>query len=218
MNIVLLGPPGAGKGTQAGRLRQILHVPHIASGDLFRSLRRGDSPAARQAQEYMDRGEYVPDQLTIEVVLDRLTAPDARAGFILDGFPRTIPQASALDHALAERGERVDVALYITAPEEVLIGRVSGRLICPQCNTVYNAVTKPPRFDTRCDNDNHPLERRTDEEPHVVRRRLQAYLEQTLPLIEHYRRQGILREVDGTLPVEEVNREVNEAVGLEVVS
>src|SRR5579884_843371 len=205
MDIVLLGPPGAGKGTQATRLQRALQVPHIASGDLFRALRQSDSPLARQVQEYMDRGEYVPDQLTIEVVLNRLAASDAQDGFILDGFPRTLPQARALDGALDDHGQRVDVVLYITAPEDILISRVAGRMICPQCNTIYNTVTKPPKVDMLCDNDNHPLERRSDEEPEVVRRRLSTYLAQTLPLVKYYREKGILHEIDGSAPMDEVD-------------
>lgn len=212
MNIVLLGPPGAGKGTQAERLKHKLATPHIASGDLFRVILRDKSPLAQQVRQYMDRGEYVPDQLTIEAVLHRLEERDAQNGFILDGFPRTLPQAAALDAALTKEGKKVDVALYITAPHDLLVARVAGRMICPQCNTIYNSVTKPPQFDLRCDNDNHSLERRSDEDPEVFRTRLENYDRQTQPLVEYYRRCGVLRQIDGSLPMAQVDAAVDAAL------
>ena len=218
MDIVLLGPPGVGKGTQANRLRRKLGCPHIASGDLFRKIRRGNTPLARQVREHMDRGEYVPDQLTIELVLKRLAEPDAQRGFLLDGFPRTLPQATALDAALDEQNRNVDAALYITAPTQVLINRVAGRIICPQCGTIYNSVTKPPRQDLVCDNDGHALERRTDEDPEVVRARLEIYKRQTKPLAEYYDKKGVLHEIDGSLPMEQVNANIDLALKAEVAS
>lgn len=218
MDIVLLGPPGAGKGTQATRLSAELGCPHIASGDLFRAMQRENTPLARQVQDYMDRGEYVPDELTIEIVLGRLSQPDAAGGFLLDGFPRTLPQARALDRALEDQGRQVDAVLYITAPTDVLIDRIAGRLVCPQCNTIYNAVTRRPKYDTRCDNDNHLLERRGDEDPDVVRVRLENHKRQTAPVLEYYRQHGALHEIDGSKPIEHVVAAVDSALGKDRVA
>jgi adenylate kinase len=162
----------------------------------------------------MDRGEYVPDDITIKVVCARLDQPDARDGFILDGFPRTERQAEALDEALAARGRRVDVALLITAPVELLVNRIGGRLQCPHCGAVYNTVTHPPKQQMVCDVCGHSLIRRTDEDLQVVRARIDAYNHQTQAVIDHYRGQGKLRDVDGSLTIEEVNREVNAVVRL----
>jgi adenylate kinase len=212
VDIVLLGPPGAGKGTQAKRLAKSLGCPHIASGDLFREVRREDTAIAEQVREYMDRGEYVPDQLTIELVLDRLAQSDAHGGFLLDGFPRTLPQAEALDRALEKQGRHVQAALYITAPTQVLLDRVAGRLICPVCNTIYNVVTQRPKYDMVCDNDGHALERRSDEDPEVVRTRLEIYKRQTQPLAEYYERKGVLHEIDGARDMDTVNAEVDDAL------
>jgi adenylate kinase len=212
VDVVLLGPPGAGKGTQAKRLEKALGCPHIASGDLFREIREEDTPVAQQVREYMDRGKYVPDELTIKLVLDRLEQRDAQRGFLLDGFPRTLPQAAALDGALEKQGRHVQAVLYITAPTQVLLDRVAGRLICPVCNTIYNVVTKRPRFDMVCDNEGAALERRTDEDPEVVRTRLEIYKRQTQPVAEYYARKGVLHEIDGSRDMETVNAEVDDAL------
>lgn len=214
MNIVLLGPPGAGKGTQAKRLQALTGLPHISSGDLFRAMALDGSPLGREVAAHLNSGKYVPDDLTIQVVLDRLSEPDASVGFLLDGFPRTQAQAEALDSALARKGQRVDAALYITAPKEVLVERLSGRIICPQCNAIYNDTTKRPRRQMVCDVCGHALERRQDEAPDVVRTRLETYIRETAPLADHYRHRGVLTEVDGSLPIEDVEQGVDAAVGL----
>jgi adenylate kinase len=215
LNIILLGPPGAGKGTQAKRLSAHLQLPHIASGDLFRAIRRENTPLARQVEGFMDRGQYVPDQLTIELVLARLQKPDASGGFLLDGFPRTKAQAEALDRWLAEKGQKVDVALYITAPTDLLVRRIAGRLICPRCGAIYNLETNPPKNDLICDVCGYqPVERRTDEDPEVARVRLETYKQQTKPLVEHYREQGSLVEIDGSQSMDAVEAQVDSAVGL----
>jgi adenylate kinase len=190
----------------------MLGCPHIASGDLFRAIVRGETPLAREVRGYMDRGEYVPDVLTIEIVLARLEEQDAQRGFLLDGFPRTLPQAEALDRALEHEGRQVDAVLYITAPTQVLVDRVAGRLICPVCHTIYNVVTKPPKRDMICDLEGQPLEMRTDEDPEVMRTRLEVYKRQTQPLVEYYARKGVLHEIDGSRPINEVTAEVDAAV------
>lgn len=212
MNIILLGPPGAGKGTQGERLGCELGYPHIASGDIFRAIRREDTPLAREVRGYMDRGEYVPDALTIELILARLRQPDASNGFILDGFPRTRAQAQALDRSLEASGQRVDVALWITAPNEILTYRLVGRIVCPRCHAIYNTESKPPRHAMTCDVCGHELERRTDEEVDVIRARLDTFTRQTQPLVEYYRGQGCLVEVDGSQPMEDVAAAVDAAV------
>jgi adenylate kinase len=213
MNIILLGPPGAGKGTQAKRLQGALNLANIASGDIFRTIRRENTELGRRIREVMDRGDYVPDDLTIDLVFARLDEPDARGGFVLDGFPRTRVQAEALDSLLARERRRIDLALYMTAPVELLAQRICARIICPNCNAIYNEATKPPKVGMMCDVCGHPLERRSDGEPEVVAARLETHRRQTQPLVEYYRAHGVLAEIDGSRVVEEVNRQVDNAVG-----
>lgn len=210
----MFGPPGAGKGTQARRIQDRLGLPVIASGDLFRAMAREDTDLGREVRGYLDSGLYVPDELTIEVVMQRLRAPDASGGFILDGFPRTEGQARALDEHLARLGQHVDVALRITAPLEVLLDRLDGRLICPVCNTIYNLTSKPPRNDTLCDLDNTPLERRSDQQTETIRTRLMVFQQETNPLIAYYRQRGVLREIDGARAFAEVEAEIDDVLGL----
>lgn len=217
MNIIVLGPPGVGKGTQAKRLETRLTLPHIASGDIFRAIRGEDSPLARQVREYMDSGAYVPDALTIELVLNRLRRPDTTRGFILDGFPRTIGQAEALDRDLPSMGVRIDKVLNISAPDGVLQQRLRGRIICPQCHAIYNLASKPPRQDMVCDVCSHGLERRTDESPDVVRTRIEVYSRETRPLVEYYGRRDLVVEIDGARSIDAVDGDVDAALGLEGV-
>lgn len=214
MNVILLGPPGAGKGTQANRLERALGLPHIASGDIFRSILRENSPLSEQVRHYMDLGQYVPDDLTVELVLHRLEGADARNGFLLDGYPRTLVQADALDDALASRGQKVDFALFITAPTDVLVSRIVGRVVCPNCNAIYNLTSNPPRVPNVCDVCGYRLERRADEEPEVVRTRLEAYVRQTTPLVDYYRNHGTLLQVDGSRPIAEVEAVLDGALGV----
>lgn len=217
INIVLFGPPGAGKGTQAQRLQSTLGLPVIVSGDIFRAMRRDDTPLGREVRDILDRGAYVPDALTIEVVLGRLRQTDASGGFILDGFPRTDTQALALDDFLTAKAQKVDVALHVTAPTAVLEYRLTSRVICPQCNTIYNLISKPPQRDMICDLDGSTLERRSDEQLETIRQRLLTHQTETEPLIDYYRRQGGLIEIDGSRPMAEVEAEIDNALGIHVV-
>lgn len=217
MNIIVLGPPGVGKGTQAKWLEARLHLPHIASGDIFRAIRGEDSPLARQVRGYMDSGAYVPDALTIELVLNRLRRPDTRDGFILDGFPRTIGQAEALDRSLPTTGVTIDRVLNITAPSEVLQQRLRGRIICPQCHAIFNLESRRPKQDMVCDVCGHDLERRTDESPDVVCTRIEVYGRETRPLVEYYGRRGLVVVIDGAHSIGAVDGDVDTALGVEGV-
>ena len=206
--IVLLGPPGAGKGTQARLLSQALGIPHVASGELFREHVEGQTELGRLAQSYMDRGELVPDEVTIRMVMERLDRPDCADGAILDGFPRTVAQAEALDRALAERGSRVGLVPYIKVDEETAVARLSGRWICRRCQATYHMLFNPPRRPGVCDRCGGELYQRSDDEAETVRRRLKVYWQRTAPLIEHYRARGVLAEIDGERPVEEVRDQI----------
>jgi adenylate kinase len=202
--LVLLGAPGAGKGTQAPILAERLGVAHVATGDLFRAAARSGTSLGLEAKQYMDRGELVPDDLTIRMLLDRLHEPDARTGVILDGFPRTEAQARALDQALPAMGARVDAAPYIDVPVSELIRRLSGRWICRASGHPYNEATDPPRVPGICDEDGSPLYQRADDRADVVQARLDAQLPPLLEVVDHYRRAGILLPVNGRQPVEAV--------------
>jgi adenylate kinase len=210
--IVLLGPPASGKGTQAARLREALGLPHIASGDLFRENLKNETELGLKAKVYMDRGELVPDDVTIAMVMERLKRPDCAGGALFDGFPRTIAQAEALDQALAERGHRIGVVPYIAVPDEVLIERVSGRRLCRVCGEAYHVKFNPPARPGVCDNDGGELYQRGDDSPETVRKRLQVYWEQTSPLIDYYRDRGVLVEVNGDQPIDAVAADLRAAV------
>ncbi len=197
MNVVLMGPPGAGKGTQAVRLAEQLSLVHVASGDLFREALAAGTPLGLQAKGYMERGELVPDAIVVDMVLERMARPDCAAGVVLDGFPRTPAQAEALDSALAGRGKRVDAALLIDVPDEVVLERLTGRRICRSCQAPYHVLFNPPAREGVCDRCGGELYQRDDDREGTVRNRLQVYQAQTAPLISYYRQQGVLREVDG---------------------
>ena len=202
--LVLLGAPGAGKGTQAALLSERLAIPHVATGDLFRAAVREGSAIGLEARRFMERGQLVPDQITVGMLLERLAEPDARAGVILDGFPRTVAQAEALDRALAEHDARVDHALEIDVPADELVRRMSGRWICEANGHVYNASSHPPRVAGQCDLDGSPLIQREDDREETVRARLEGQLGALREVSRHYRDQGVLRTVDGRRPAEEV--------------
>jgi adenylate kinase len=195
--ILLLGPPASGKGTQAARLRDALGLAHVASGDLFRENLKNDTQLGKRARAYMDRGELVPDDITIAMVMNRLARDDCARGAILDGFPRTMPQAEALDAALGARGHSVTIVLNIVVPDAVLVMRVSGRRMCPVCGEAYHIEFSPPSRPGYCDNDGGVLYQRDDDMPEIVRQRLSVYWQQTSPLIDYYRDRGLLVEVDG---------------------
>jgi adenylate kinase len=211
--ILLFGPPGAGKGTQAQILSRDFGLPQVASGDLFRMNLKNMTPLGQLAKKFMDKGELVPDDVTIRMIRDRLEQPDAQPGALLDGFPRTIPQAEALDSLLAEFGGRVDVVLYMNVRESVLIERLSSRWVCrgPQQH-VFNQFTNPPKVPGVCDVCGAELFQRDDDKAAVQAKRIRVFLEQTTPLIEFYRQRGALCEIDGERSVADVTAQVKRAV------
>ncbi len=215
MQVVLLGLPGAGKGTQAALLAQHLGVPHVATGDMFRAAVAAGSPLGRQVRAVMESGAYVPDALTIEVMRDRLAQPDCAAGAVLDGFPRTVAQAEALDLMLADRGRGVDAAVLLEVAEDAVIARLSLRRVCPRCGASYHLETAPPGPGGVCTRCGTPVEARADDREDVQRRRLQTYRRETEQLLPHYAARGLLRRVDGMGTVPEVAVRVAKAVGCE---
>jgi len=200
----LLGPVGAGKGTQARRIAGKYGVPHIASGDLLRGHRTRESELGRQAKAYMDRGALVPDELVITMIVDRMRQPDANHGVLLDGFPRTLAQAQALDKELEEEGRVLKVALYLEVPFDSLVQRAAGRWTCGVCQATYNYQVNPPRQRGVCDLDGGELYQRDDDRHEVVTERIKVYLADTVPVVDYYRQRGILREIDGTRDIESV--------------
>ena len=210
--IVLLGAPGAGKGTQAVKLAARLGISHVSSGDLFRENLRSETDLGLLAKSYMDKGDLVPDDVTIAMVMDRLAQPDCAAGAILDGFPRTLAQAQALDEALAEQGQRIAIAPYIRVPEELLLTRLGGRWTCKQCKAVYHQLFSPPKVMGVCDICDGELYQRADDTPETHKVRIDVYMEQTQPLIEYYGSAGVLKEINGEPGVDDVYHALLEAV------
>jgi adenylate kinase len=207
------GSPGAGKGTHGRRLAADLGIPHIATGDLLRDQIAQDTPLGRVAKDYVDRGDYVPDDVMIEMIRLRLAQPDAQRGFILDGYPRTDAQATSLDKLLADSGRSIDAVVLLEVPLEEIVRRLSARRMCPVCQRNYSMVDNAPEDDERCDDDGTPLITRSDDEPDTVRRRLKVYAERTADLLDHYD-DGIIRRVDGEAGVDEVVKRINEALGM----
>ncbi|HAL61389.1 MAG TPA: adenylate kinase [Chloroflexi bacterium] len=214
MNLVLLGPPGAGKGTQAALLSQRLGIPHVASGDLFREAMKKGTGWGKEAQSYIDLGVLVPDEVTNAMIEERLKEPDCAKGVILDGFPRTIEQARALEGILAERGEKIDRVLVIQVSEDTLIERLSGRRTCRRCQANYHLLFNPPQKEGVCDRCGGDLYQRSDDKEETVRRRFRVYTEETAPLIDYYRRQGLLTEIDGERGIEGVQGKILSALSL----
>ena len=212
MRLVLLGLPGAGKGTQAQLLAQRLGLLHISTGDMFRQAAAEGTALGKRAQEYMSRGELVPDEVTIGMLLDRIQRPDAAAGIMLDGFPRTIPQAEALDAALSGQGRAMDAALYIKVPEDLLMARLTGRWSCPNCGAIYHELTNPPAVAGTCDRCGAGLTQRADDRPDTVRARLDTNRAWTEALAEYYEKQGKLHTVDGTGGPDEVTARLTQAI------
>jgi adenylate kinase len=208
----MVGAPGAGKGTQASQLATRLGLAHVASGDLFREVAAADTATARQVRAYMERGELVPDELTVRLVLDRLGRPDAKDGVILDGFPRTRPQAEALDNALGRRDARVDQALYVGVREPELRRRLSGRWLCRAAGHPYHVTEHPPRVPGVCDLDGSPLYQRDDDRPETVQARLASQLPPMYDVIDYYAEQGLLTAVDGERPIDEVTDALSQAI------
>lgn len=211
--ILLVGAVGAGKGTQAAILSSDLGLPHVASGNLFREALRDGTPLGDEAREFMQRGELVPDELTIQMVMERLARPDAVDGAILDGFPRTVRQAQALDETLAAHGEQIDRVVFIEVPMEVLVRRVSGRWVCPTCGTTFHVDTDPPRQPGTCDIDGTPLVQRDDDRPEVVSARMAKQIPPMEAVIAHYEDAGIVTRIDGRLPIPEVTAAIRAALG-----
>lgn len=212
VRVILLGPPGAGKGTQAKRLAEAGGVVHVASGDLFRKHQEEGTELGKLARSYMEKGELVPDEVVIRMVLERIGEPDAQDGYILDGFPRTIEQAKALDEALAQEHAQIDRVPLMEVETEELVRRLAGRWICSQCQAPYHQELAPPKQPGVCDRCGGKLYQRPDDRPEAVRRRLEVYEEQTVPLVEYYSRQGKLSRVNGQQEIEQVATELLKAV------
>ena len=213
VKIVLLGPPGAGKGTQAKSISNRYSIPHISTGDIFRKNISEETPLGIEAKQYMDNGQLVPDEVTINMVKDRLTWEDCKNGYLLDGFPRTIPQAEALDKALAANNETVDYAINVEVPDENIINRMSGRRACVGCGATYHIEFNPTKVEGICDACGEKLILRDDDKPETVKNRLSVYHEQTQPLIDYYSKKGVLAEVDGTQSMENVFNAIVDVLG-----
>ena len=204
MKIIMLGAPGAGKGTQAKQIADKYSIPHISTGDIFRANLKAGTELGKKAKEYMDQGLLVPDELTCDLVMDRIGQDDCKNGFVLDGFPRTIPQAEALDQALAKISQSMDYAIDVDVPDENIVNRMSGRRACLNCGATYHIVSIPTKVEGVCDRCGSQVVLRDDDQPETVKKRLDVYHEQTQPLIDFYDHKGILRTVDGTQDMQDV--------------
>ena len=213
MKIIMLGAPGAGKGTQAKQIAEKYSIPHISTGDIFRANIKNGTEPGKKAKTYMDQGLLVPDELTCDLVVDRIKQDDCKNGFILDGFPRTIPQAEALDAALSKMGEKMDYAIDVDVPDENIVRRMGGRRVCLNCGATYHIVSIPTKVEGICDKCGSEVVLRDDDKPETVQKRLSVYHEQTQPLIDYYNRQGILKTVNGTRPLEEVFADIVTILG-----
>ena len=213
MKIIMLGAPGAGKGTQAKKLSEKYGIPHISTGDIFRANIKNGTELGKQAKEYMDKGQLVPDELTVKILLDRVAQEDCKNGYVLDGFPRTIPQAEVLDKALTELGDHIDYAIDVNVPDENIIKRMSGRRACLTCGATYHIEHVPPKKEGICDACGNELVLRDDDKPETVKNRLDVYHKQTQPLIDYYTEKNILKTVDGTVDMMDVFGAITSILG-----
>lgn len=204
MKIIMLGAPGAGKGTQAKMIAEKYSLPHISTGDIFRANIKNGTELGMEAKKYMDQGQLVPDELTVKILLDRVAKDDCKNGYVLDGFPRTIPQAEVLDKALTELNEKIDFAIDVDVPDENIINRMSGRRACLSCGATYHILYNAPKKENVCDACSSELVLRDDDQPETVKKRLTVYHDQTQPLIEYYTKKGVLKTVDGTVDMKDV--------------
>ncbi len=213
MKLLLMGPPGAGKGTQAEVLTQKLSIPHISTGDMFRKAIKDGTELGRKAKEYIDAGKLVPDEVTVGIVRERLAEPDCERGFLLDGFPRTVNQAEALDEILNELGIKLDAVINIEVPRGKLLDRLTGRRICKSCGATYHVTFNPPKEANQCDVCGGELYQRSDDTVETVANRLDVYAKQTAPLIEYYQKQGLLENINGDQEIKAVLKEIGERLG-----
>ncbi len=213
MKIIMLGAPGAGKGTQAKKIAEHYGIPHISTGDIFRANIKNGTELGKKAKEYMDQGLLVPDELTCDLVTDRVSKEDCANGYILDGFPRTIPQAEALEDALKKMGTDVDYAINVDVPDSSIVSRMGGRRACVTCGATYHLVFMPPKKEGICDSCGSTLILRDDDKPETVQKRLDVYRAQTQPLIDFYEKKGILKTIDGTQEIDRVFGDIKEILG-----
>ena len=213
MKIIMLGAPGAGKGTQAKKIAAKYEIPHISTGDIFRANIKNGTELGKKAKTYMDQGLLVPDELVVDLVVDRVQQADCEKGYVLDGFPRTIPQAEALDAALAKLNDKIDYAINVEVPDDNIINRMGGRRACVGCGATYHVVFNAPKLADTCDSCGEKLILRDDDKPETVKKRLDVYHEQTQPLIDYYKKAGALREVDGTVDMEDVFQAIVKVLG-----
>ena len=213
MKVVMLGAPGAGKGTQAKMIADKYNIPHISTGDIFRANIKNGTELGMEAKKYMDQGLLVPDELTVRILLDRVAQDDCKNGYVLDGFPRTIPQAEVLDSELTKLGDHIDYAINVDVPDENIVKRMSGRRACLTCGATYHIEHVPPKKEGICDVCGSELVLRDDDKPETVKNRLNVYHEQTQPLIDFYTKKGVLKTVDGTVPMEEVFAAITAILG-----
>ena len=213
MKIIMLGAPGAGKGTQAKMIAEKYGIPHVSTGDIFRANIKNGTELGMEAKKYMDQGQLVPDELTVKILLDRVAQDDCKNGYVLDGFPRTIPQAEVLDKALTELGDAIDFAIDVNVPDENIVKRMSGRRACLSCGTTYHIEHIPPKKEGICDKCGQELVLRDDDKPETVLNRLKVYHDQTQPLIDYYTKAGILKTVDGTVDINDVFAAIVEILG-----